>query len=108
VSKLRALGDVHQTRIQKAGFAVLKSPDIPSMLVETAFISNPDEEKRLRSGNYQQKLADSLVQGIIDYFEDYPPPGTRFARDDTPSGDDLGAVLPGVHAPAVADHLARR
>ncbi len=108
LSKLRALGDVHQTRIQKAGFAVLKSPDIPSMLVETAFISNPDEEKRLRSGNYQQKLADSLVQGIIDYFEDYPPPGTRFARDDTPSGDDLGAVLPGVHAPAVADHLARR
>ncbi|MGD2020674.1 MAG: N-acetylmuramoyl-L-alanine amidase [Thiohalocapsa sp.] len=92
LSKLRALGDVHQTRIQKAGFAVLKSPDIPSMLVETAFISNPDEEKRLRTGSYQNKLADYLLEGIVDYFEDYPPPGTRFARDGAPVGDELGAV----------------
>jgi N-acetylmuramoyl-L-alanine amidase len=92
LSKLRALGDVHQTRIQKAGFAVLKSPDIPSMLVETAFISNPDEEKRLRTGSYQNKLADYLLEGIVDYFEDYPPPGTRFARDGAPVGDELGAL----------------
>lgn len=102
LSKLRALGDVHQTRIQKAGFAVLKSPDIPSMLVETAFISNPDEEKRLRSGNYQNKLADYLVQGIVDYFEEYPPPGTRFARDGAPGRNGLGA-LPTPGAAAFAD-----
>jgi N-acetylmuramoyl-L-alanine amidase len=94
LSKLRALGDVHQTQIQKAGFAVLKSPDIPSMLVETAFISNPDEEKRLKSVSYQDRLADHLVEGIIDYFQEYPPPGTRFARDpgDSPGRDDLGAL----------------
>jgi N-acetylmuramoyl-L-alanine amidase len=93
LSKLRSLGDVHQTRIQKAGFAVLKSPDIPSMLVETAFISNPDEEKRLRNGSYQNKLADHLLEGIIDYFEDYPPPGTRFAREPGQQrGGDLSAL----------------
>ena len=80
LAKLRTLGNVHQTRIQQAGFVVLKSPDIPSMLVETAFISNPEEEKRLRNGGYQNKLANSLLDGILDYFRDYPPPGTRFAR----------------------------
>ncbi|MGB5735123.1 MAG: N-acetylmuramoyl-L-alanine amidase [Thiohalocapsa sp.] len=80
LEKLRSLGHVHQTRIQQAGFVVLKSPDIPSMLVETAFISNPDEEKRLRNVKYQNQLADSLLAGILDYFQEYPPPGTRFAR----------------------------
>ena len=80
LEKLRSLGHVHQTRIQQAGFVVLKSPDIPSMLVETAFISNPDEEKRLRNVKYQNQLADSLLAGILDYFREYPPPGTRFAR----------------------------
>jgi N-acetylmuramoyl-L-alanine amidase len=105
LSKLRSLGDVHQTRIQKAGFAVLKSPDIPSMLVETAFISNPDEEKRLRNSAYQNKLADHLLEGIIDYFEDYPPPGTRFAREPGQQrGGDLGALPPrdGAHFAEVA------
>jgi N-acetylmuramoyl-L-alanine amidase len=66
---------------------VLKSPDIPSMLVETAFISNPDEEKRLRNGSYQNQLADSLLSGILDYFQEYPPPGTRFARQSGRSPD---------------------
>ncbi len=79
LTKLRGLGEVHQTKIQKAGFAVLKSPDIPSMLVETAFISNPAEEKRLRSDAYQSKLANAILDGIMDYFREYPPPGTRFA-----------------------------
>ncbi|ESQ10091.1 MAG TPA: N-acetylmuramoyl-L-alanine amidase [Chromatiaceae bacterium] len=88
LEKLRSLGHVHQTRIQQAGFAVLKSPDIPSMLVETAFISNPSEERRLRSEHYQKKLAHSLLQGILDYFRDYPPPGTRFARQRGGVGDD--------------------
>ncbi len=87
LAKLRSLGHVHQTRIQQAGFVVLKSPDIPSMLVETAFISNPDEEKRLRNGSYQNQLADSLLGGILDYFREYPPPGTRFAREPGRSPD---------------------
>jgi N-acetylmuramoyl-L-alanine amidase len=88
LNKLSSLGKVHQRNIQQAGFVVLKSPDIPSMLVETAFISNPDEEKRLRSGAYQNKLADSLLEGIMDYFRDYPPPGTRFARQPGEVRDD--------------------
>ncbi len=107
LSKLRALGDVHQTRIQKAGFAVLKSPDIPSMLVETAFISNPAEERRLQSSGYQNKLADHLVEGIVDYFKDYPPPGTRFVREPgEPRGDETGA-LPAAGAVPFAE-VARR
>ncbi len=80
LSKLQRLGEVHQQRIQQAGFAVLKSPDIPSMLVETAFISNPDEEKRLLDASYQDKLADAILDGVIEYFSEYPPPGTRFAK----------------------------
>jgi len=80
LAQLRGLGEVHQQRIQKAGFAVLKSPDIPSMLVETAFISNPSEEQRLRDQRYQHQLAQAILAGIVEYFGEYPPPGTRFAR----------------------------
>jgi N-acetylmuramoyl-L-alanine amidase len=77
------------------------------MLVETAFISNPDEEKRLRNSGYQNKLADHLLEGIIDYFEDYPPPGTRFAREPGQQRtDDLGALPPGGGAPFA--EVARR
>jgi len=101
LAKLRSLGHVHQTRIQQAGFVVLKSPDIPSMLVETAFISNPDEEKRLRNRSYQNQLADSLLSGILDYFREYPPPGTRFAQEsggspDATSGANGYFIGPGI------------
>ncbi|HEY9446470.1 MAG TPA: N-acetylmuramoyl-L-alanine amidase, partial [Burkholderiales bacterium] len=61
----------------QAGFAVLKSPDIPSILVETAFISNPDEERRLRSEPYQAKMAEAIFSGIRRYFSRNPP----LARD---------------------------
>lgn len=76
---LKILGPVHQPKVQKAGFAVLKSPDIPSMLVETAFISNPQEEQRLRTASFQNQVADALLEGIRAYFETHPPPNTRFA-----------------------------
>jgi N-acetylmuramoyl-L-alanine amidase len=59
---------------------VLKSPDIPSLLVETAFISNPAEENKLRDKRHQQKLAHAMLRGIRDYFANHPPPGTRIAR----------------------------
>lgn len=67
------VGKLHKPRVEQAGFAVLKAPDIPSVLVETAFISNPDEEARLRSEAYQVQLADALMRGIASYFAKNPP-----------------------------------
>ena len=58
---------------QQAGFAVLKAPDIPSILIETAFISNPDEERRLNDEAYQDHMADAIVKGIKRYFAKNPP-----------------------------------
>ncbi len=73
---LRQIGDVgrlHKRRVERANFAVLRSPDIPSVLVETAFISNPDEERKLRSESYQNELANALLSGIQKYFAANPP-----------------------------------
>ena len=67
------IGKLHKPRVEQAGFAVLKAPDIPSVLVETAFISNPDEEARLRSDEYQIQLSDALMRGITRYFAKNPP-----------------------------------
>ncbi|MBC7648983.1 MAG: N-acetylmuramoyl-L-alanine amidase, partial [Vitreoscilla sp.] len=67
------VGKLHKPRVEQAGFAVLKAPDIPSVLVETAFISNPDEEAKLRSEAYQVQLADALMRGIGRYFARNPP-----------------------------------
>ncbi|MBC7610946.1 MAG: N-acetylmuramoyl-L-alanine amidase [Polaromonas sp.] len=67
------VGKLHKPRVEQAGFAVLKAPDIPSVLVETAFISNPDEETKLRSDEYQVQLADALMRGITRYFARNPP-----------------------------------
>lgn len=67
------VGKLHKPRVEQAGFAVLKAPDIPSVLVETAFISNPEEEARLRSSAYQEQLADALMRGIERYFARNPP-----------------------------------
>ena len=75
-SLLREIGGVgrlHKPRVEQAGFAVLKAPDIPSVLVETAFISNPEEEDKLRSDAYQQQLTDALMRGILQYFSRNPP-----------------------------------
>lgn len=67
------LGRLHKPRVEQASFAVLKAPDIPSVLVETAFISNPEEEAKLRSAGYQEQLADALMRGITRYFAKNPP-----------------------------------
>ncbi|MFZ3140540.1 N-acetylmuramoyl-L-alanine amidase [Polaromonas sp.] len=67
------VGKLHKGRVEQASFAVLKAPDIPSVLVETAFISNPMEEARLRSDGYQIQLADALMRGISRYFAKNPP-----------------------------------
>ncbi len=67
------VGRLHKPRVEQAGFAVLKAPDIPSVLVETAFISNPEEEEKLRSERYQDQLVDALMRGIVQYFSRNPP-----------------------------------
>ena len=73
LGEIGKVGKLHKPRVEQAGFAVLKAPDIPSVLVETAFISNPDEEARLKSDDYQEQLADALMQGIKRYFAANPP-----------------------------------
>ena len=73
LGQIRRVGKLHKPEVEQAGFAVLKAPDIPSLLVETAFISNPQEEALLLSEDYQNKLADALLAGIENYFLRNPP-----------------------------------
>lgn len=79
---LKKVGKVHKPGVESAAFAVLKSPDIPSMLVETAFISNPQEERKLRSSSYQKKLARAMASGIKRYFQLNAPEDTLLAVRD--------------------------
>ena len=79
LASLRRVVEVHRPRVQHAGFVVLKSPDIPSMLVETAFISNADDERRLRDPSAQQQIAEAIRDGVKKYFYEKPPPGTKVA-----------------------------
>ncbi len=79
-SVLRNLGDfalLHKNKVEQAGFVVLKAPDIPSILIETAFISNPQEEKRLNDEGYQERIAEAILAGIKDYFSKNPPVARR-------------------------------
>jgi N-acetylmuramoyl-L-alanine amidase len=89
---------VHGSRVRHAGFVVLKSPDIPSMLVETAFISNAADERKLRDPAHQQRIAEAIHGGVRDFFYDKPPPGTKLAA--------LAATRRGGSVPAQA--LAER
>ncbi|MEY4138254.1 MAG: hypothetical protein RLZZ371_436 [Pseudomonadota bacterium] len=73
LKEIGRVGKLHKPRVEQAGFAVLKAPDIPSVLVEAAFISNPDEEAKLNSDAYLDQLADALMRGIDAYFSKNPP-----------------------------------
>ena len=79
---LKSLGRIarsHKRRIERAGFLVLKSPDIPSILIETGFLTNPSDAKRLSDKKHQDKVAQAILAGIIRYFDSNPPRGTTFA-----------------------------
>jgi N-acetylmuramoyl-L-alanine amidase len=76
---LKSVGKLHKRKVGQAGFRVLKSPDLPSILVETAFISNPAEERKLQNSAHQQKLAQAVMNGVRGYFKKNPPPGTTLA-----------------------------
>ena len=73
LGELGRVNSLHRGRVEQAGFAVLKAPDIPSILVETAFISNPEEERRLADDDYQDRIADAILRGIKRYFAKNPP-----------------------------------
>lgn len=83
LKEIGSVNTLHKREVEQAGFAVLKAPDIPSILVETAFISNPEEEKRLNDEAYQDKLANAMLNGIKAYFDKHPPAGrtTKVARE---------------------------
>ena len=81
IRELGKVGTVHRRRVQQAGLLVLKSPDVPSILIETNFISNPGEEKKLKSSAHQKRLASAILAGIRAYFYANPPPDTQIAMD---------------------------
>lgn len=93
IKGLRGVTHLHKSHVEQAGFRVLRSPDIPSILIETAFISNPSEEQKLRSKNHQKKLAHAIFKGTLAYFKDKPPPGSVLAMKNRQhriaSGDTL-------------------
>ncbi|MDZ4730721.1 MAG: N-acetylmuramoyl-L-alanine amidase [Xanthomonadales bacterium] len=97
-SNMRSVGKTHKNTVEHANFMVLKSPDVPSILVETAFISNPSEEQRLRDPGWQKRIASAIANGVQDYFYLSPPPGTWIAanrqaiRHRVVSGDTLGDI----------------
>jgi len=94
--QLRTVGRVHRNRVEQAGFAVLKAPDIPSILVETGYISNRYEERNLKSVKHQRVLANAMLKGIRHYFEDNAPPGTVLAMNNRKhvikSGETLSKI----------------
>ncbi|MFI4880239.1 MAG: N-acetylmuramoyl-L-alanine amidase [Steroidobacterales bacterium] len=96
VAALEGVGEVRKAQVQHAGFVVLKSRDIPSMLVETAYISNPEEERRLRTSVHQAQLADAIAGGLRSYFMHNPPDGTRFKQERrlASAADTQAAVTP--------------
>jgi|TARA_B110000438_G_scaffold164197_1_gene157111 N-acetylmuramoyl-L-alanine amidase len=81
LNELASVGTVRKKKVQQAGFLVLKSPDVPSILIETTFLSNPNEERKLKNKEFQQKLAIAILRGIRNYFFVNPPKETKFARN---------------------------
>ena len=79
LGSLKNVGKAHKPAVERANFVVLRSPDVPSMLIETGFITNPSEEKRLNDPEYRNRLATAIAEGVRMYFIDQPPAGTWFA-----------------------------
>jgi N-acetylmuramoyl-L-alanine amidase len=119
IRQLSRIGKVHRSKVQQAGFLVLKSPDVPSILVETAYISNPDEEQKLKSRSHQQKLAGAILNGIRKYFYENPPPNTLIAMNQSRTpvrqvshvisrGDTLSEIAERYHVSMSAIRSANR
>lgn len=119
IRELARVGKVHRRRVQQAGFLVLKSPDVPSILIETAYISNPAEEKRLRNRAHQNRIAEAILTGVRRYFYQNPPPDTRIALNMKRSrplkvshviarGDTLSEIAERYHVSMAAIRSANR
>lgn len=112
LGNMSRLGRLHRRTVQQAPFMVLKSPDVPSVLVETAYISNPTDERNLRSSSHQQALARAILDGIRRYFAANPPgdpisgPATIVAAADVPSGTVTAAARPQQHVIRRGDTLS--
>ncbi len=81
LSEMGTVTRLHKKQVEQAGFAVLKSPDVPSLLIETGFISNPEDARNLSTSSFQNRLAKSIFQGLRNYFDNYPPAGTLVASN---------------------------
>ncbi len=110
LNELGRVGRVHKKKVQQAGFAVLKAPNIPAILLETAFISNPREERKLRSGAHQNKVAKAILRGVNDYFARKAPPGTWLSESReqyvVKKGDTLAGISDKFELPV--SHLRTR
>lgn len=109
-ASMSRVGPTHKNHVERANFVVLRSPDVPSILVETAFISNPAEERRLNDPAERSKLAEAILDGVRNYFRSTPPPGTWFALEENrakasrhvvSSGESL-SVIAARHGTSVA------
>lgn len=98
IDKLSNITDMHNHKVEQAGFVVLKSPDIPSLLIETGFLSNPSEVRRLKNAGYQQRLADAVARGVKAYFWTHAPHGSWLALQEkareyeVQAGDNLALI----------------
>lgn len=101
LDQIKSVNRVHKKQVQQAGFAVLKAPNIPSVLLETAFLSNPREEKNLRTTAHQQKVAKAITRGVNKYFARKAPPGTWLAayqgEYSVNNGDNVSAIAKQYH-----------
>jgi N-acetylmuramoyl-L-alanine amidase len=103
LSSLSTVGKTHKRYVERANFMVLRSPDVPSLLIETAFISNPADERRLKDPAHQRRVAGAIVEGVREFFVQAPPPGTWYA-----SRQDADPVRHVVGRGETLTHIARR
>jgi len=96
IKGLKGVNHLHKKHVEEARFRVLTAPDIPSVLIETAFISNPKEERKLRSKKHQRKLAKAILKGTVNYFKSNPPAGTVLALKDRKHKISSGDTLSGL------------
>ncbi|MBX2809882.1 MAG: N-acetylmuramoyl-L-alanine amidase [Cellvibrionaceae bacterium] len=110
LKQMSSIAHLHKRNVEQAGFLVLKSPDVPSILVETGFISNPSEAKRLSTKAYREKMASSIFSGIRKYFEGNPPAGTYIAWQQrgpsSPSSSSATARIPSSYRVVSGDTLS--